>query len=80
MGWLLHVGAELCVSVALALVLALGVELTIRLRAYSQWLAYALCSKCNTVGYIRACVDFIGIPDGPLPEVRARDFTVGTGL
>ena len=40
-GGLLQLGAELCVSVALALLLALGVELTIRLRAYSQWLAYA---------------------------------------
>ena len=55
-------GAELCGSVALALLLALGVELTIRLRAYSQRPACALCNKCNLAGYIRACVDFIGIP------------------
>ena len=66
--------ADLDVSVALALLLAVGMDMVIRFREYSQWpyLAYTLSSKYNPDGYISACVDFLNIPDEQLD--------VGVGL
>jgi len=52
---------DLDVSAALALLLAVAMEVAIRFREYSQWpyLAYTLSSKYNPDGYISACVDLL---------------------
>ena len=62
--------ADLDVSVALALLLAVVIELIIRFREYSQWpyLAYALCNKHNPDGYVVACMRFFQIPDEQIDE------------
>ena len=56
-----HLDPDLDVSAALALLLAVAMEVAIRFREYSQWpyLAYTLSSKYNPDGYISACVDFL---------------------
>ena len=63
-----HLDPDLDVSAALALLLAVAMEVAIRFREYSQWpyLAYTLSSTYNPDGYISACVDFVGIPDEQL--------------
>jgi len=60
----IHLGPDLDVSVALALLLAVAMEVVIRFREYSQWpyLAYTLSSKYNLDGYISACADFLASP------------------
>ena len=67
---LFHVDADLDVPVALALLLAVVIELIIRLRDYSQWpyLVYTPCSKHNPDGYIVVCMHFFQILDEQLDE------------
>ena len=65
-----HLDADMDVSVAFALLLAVVIELIIRFEEYSQWpyLAYTLCSKYNPDGYIAAYMHFFQIPDEQLDE------------